>query len=61
LPSLYAAVSEAVEGGKFYGPDADGGLRGYPAISSVLQNALDEVAAKKLWEMAEAATGVVFP
>ena len=61
LPSLYAAVSEDVEGGKFYGPDADGGLRGYPTVTPVLENALDEVAAKKLWEMAEAAAGVVFP
>jgi NAD(P)-dependent dehydrogenase (short-subunit alcohol dehydrogenase family) len=61
LPSLYAAVSKQVEGGKFYGPDADGGLRGYPAVTSILENALDKIAAKKLWEMAEAATGIVFP
>jgi len=61
LPSLYAAVSEDAEDGKLYGPDADGGLRGYPAINPIAENAYDEVVAKKLWEVAEAATGVVFP
>lgn len=61
LPTLYAAVLPEVEEGGFYGPDADGGLRGYPTVAPVKENALDEVAAKKLWETAEEYTGVVFP
>ncbi|MEN0053222.1 MAG: oxidoreductase [Mucilaginibacter sp.] len=61
LPSLYAAVAEDVKGGEFYGPDGEDWLRGYPTVTPILENALDEAVAKKLWEMAEAATGVVFP
>ncbi|WP_299585052.1 oxidoreductase [Mucilaginibacter sp.] len=61
LPSLYAAVSPDVRGGEFYGPDQDGGYRGYPALAAVTPNALDEAVAKKLWSVAEEATGVRFP
>jgi len=61
LSSLYAAVSPDAEGGKLYGPDKDGGYRGYPAEAVITPNALDEAVAKQLWSMAEEATGVYFP
>jgi NAD(P)-dependent dehydrogenase (short-subunit alcohol dehydrogenase family) len=61
LPTLYAAVSPEVAESGFYGPDADGGLRGYPAAAAILENALDEAVAQRLWKMAEEATGLVFP
>jgi len=61
LPSLYAAVAVDAEGGKLYGPDKDGGYRGYPAEAVITLNALDETVAKQLWNMAEEATGVYFP
>jgi NAD(P)-dependent dehydrogenase (short-subunit alcohol dehydrogenase family) len=61
LPSLYAAVSADATGGELYGPDKDGGYRGYPALAVITPNALDEIVAQKLWSMAEQATGVYFP
>ena len=61
LPSLYAATSADAKGGELYGPDKDGGYRGYPALATVTPNALDEVVAKKLWEWAEEATSVYYP
>jgi NAD(P)-dependent dehydrogenase (short-subunit alcohol dehydrogenase family) len=61
LPSLYAAASPAVKGGEFYGPDQDGGVRGYPARATIAPHALDEGIAKRLWELSEEATGLRFP
>ncbi len=61
LSSLYAATSKEASGGKLYGPDKDGGYRGYPEEATITANALDETVAKKLWSFAEKATGVHFP
>jgi NAD(P)-dependent dehydrogenase (short-subunit alcohol dehydrogenase family) len=61
LPSLYAAVSAEAAGGKLYGPDKDGGYRGYPTEATIAPNGLDETVAKKLWHFAEEASGVRFP
>ena len=61
LPSLYAAVSEKVIPGTLYGPDQDGGYRGYPAQAEITPNALDETVGKRLWRFAEEATGIFFP
>jgi NAD(P)-dependent dehydrogenase (short-subunit alcohol dehydrogenase family) len=61
LPSLYASVSPKIKGGALYGPDAEGGLRGYPADSPVAEIALDEFIAQDLWKLSESATGVIFP
>lgn len=61
LPSLYAATSTEASGGKLYGPDKDGGYRGYPAEATIAANALDEDVAKKLWSLAEQITGIRFP
>jgi NAD(P)-dependent dehydrogenase (short-subunit alcohol dehydrogenase family) len=61
LPSLYAAtVADAVPGA-LYGPDQDGGYRGYPALAELQPHALNEQVAKKLWEYAGEVTGVKFP
>ena len=60
LSSLYAAVSNKAKGGKMYEPDS-GGLRGYPTLATIQENALDETVAKKLWSTAQAVTGVVYP
>ncbi len=61
LPSLYAATSEEASGEKLYGPDKDGGYRGYPAEATIAANALDEAVATRLWSLAELATDVYFP
>jgi hypothetical protein len=61
LPSLYAGVSREAVAGKLYGPDKDGGYRGYPAEAIITDNALDEKVARKLWTFAEKETGISFP
>ncbi|MEJ0081934.1 MAG: hypothetical protein WDM78_13525 [Puia sp.] len=61
LPSLYAAVSDQAIPGMLYGPDQDGGYRGYPAQAEITANALDENVGKRLWSFAEEATGIFFP
>lgn len=60
LPSLYASVADEALGGRLYGPDEDGGYRGYPAESPITENALDKDVAAKLWAFAEQATGLSF-
>ena len=35
LPSLYASVSDEAKGAELYGPDKDGGYRGYPAKAEI--------------------------
>ncbi|QIP12076.1 SDR family NAD(P)-dependent oxidoreductase [Spirosoma aureum] len=61
LPSLYAAVSSEVEGASLYGPDQDGGLRGYPAKTEIDVVALNATLAAHLWQTAERLTGVIYP
>ena len=61
LTSLYAAVAPEASGGKLYGPDQNGGYRGYPAEAPIAPHARDEAVARELWHVAEQATGVVFP
>ena len=60
LSSLYAAVSDEAIGGNMYEPD-DQGLRGYPTLATIRENAMDETVATKLWETAQGITGIVYP
>lgn len=60
LSVLYAAVATGVVPGGFYGPDSDGGLRGYPVITDVGDNARDEIVGRKLWNESEIAAKVKF-
>ena len=57
LSSLYAAVSEAATGGNMYEPE-DSGLRGYPTLAHIRENAMDELVGKKLWDIAQLITGI---
>jgi NAD(P)-dependent dehydrogenase (short-subunit alcohol dehydrogenase family) len=61
LPTLYAATVPDAIPGALYGPDQDGGFRGYPALSEIQAHALDEQLAQKLWAFAEDVTGIKFP
>lgn len=61
LTALYAAVAPEASGGKLYSPDQNGGFRGYPAEAPIAPHALDEAVARELWQVAEQATGVIFP
>jgi NAD(P)-dependent dehydrogenase (short-subunit alcohol dehydrogenase family) len=61
LPTLRAAVDEAVCGGDYYGPDGRSGQTGYPTL--VESNALshDTAAARRLWIESERLTGISYP
>lgn len=59
-PSQYAAVSSEATGGNLYEPH-EGGFKGCPVKSEIKAVALDEAVAKRLWNVAEEATGVVYP
>jgi len=61
LPSLFVAVSAEAIPGKLYGPDQDGGYRGYPAEWPITPNGTDAAVAKQLWDYAAQVTGVTFP
>ncbi|MCA9573874.1 MAG: SDR family oxidoreductase [Sandaracinaceae bacterium] len=61
LPSLYAAVSPDVVQGGYYGPQSLGGMRGHPGRASATRSARDEDVARRLWDVSEQLTKVVFP
>ena len=62
LPTLYAAVAD-IPGGSFAGPSGPFGLglRGAPRLVGRSAAARDEEAARRLWTVSEALTGVSFP
>lgn len=61
LPILFAATSDQVVSGKYYGPGGPGELRGGPAPAQVSFKALNMTVAKNLWDFSEDVTGVDFP
>ena len=58
LPTEYAAVSPAVGGGDYIGPDGMAELWGHPTKVGCSAAANDTASAKKLWEISEQLTGV---
>ena len=59
LPTLYAATSPEAEGGGYYGPQGFQEMRGGDVgPAQVAPQALDQAAAKRLWETCEQLTGV---
>jgi NAD(P)-dependent dehydrogenase (short-subunit alcohol dehydrogenase family) len=60
LSSLFSAVSNEAIGGNMYDPD-NNGLRGYPTLATINENAMDEMVGKKLWDAAKEITGIVYP
>lgn len=61
LPTLVAATGSHVAQGNYFGPDGPGELGGFPAIGEIDAAALDEAVAKRLWDVGQDVTGVVFP
>jgi NAD(P)-dependent dehydrogenase (short-subunit alcohol dehydrogenase family) len=61
LPTLLAATGAHVAQGDYYGPDGPGELGGFPAIGEIDASASDAAVAKRLWDMAQDATGIAFP
>nr|WP_047869547.1 oxidoreductase [Nocardiopsis sp. RV163] len=60
LPTLYAATAD-VPGDSYAGPRHLMGLRGAPKLVTRAAKATDADAARRLWEVSEELTGVVFP
>ena len=58
LPTLYAAVSDEVEGGGYFGPHGFLNMRGYPVPNRPEEVSLDTELAGKLWAISEEATGL---
>jgi len=61
LPTLFAATEPSLKGGEYIGPDGKENKRGYPAISDEVDTLFKEDVAKKLWDVSEKLTGIVFP
>lgn len=59
-PILYAATSNNVKNGEYYGPSGAGERKGSPALAKIAPHASDRENAKKLWEMTEKLTGIKF-
>jgi NAD(P)-dependent dehydrogenase (short-subunit alcohol dehydrogenase family) len=51
LPIIYAATSEDVKGGHYYGPGGFGGMRGYPKKVESSKESYDEEIAERLWNI----------
>lgn len=60
LSALYAATAPDVTGGTLYGPGGRSHLRGDPKQAKPSKRALDEEAARRLWDVSEELTGVGF-
>ncbi|MGO9509521.1 MAG: oxidoreductase [Mycobacterium sp.] len=61
LPALRAATDPGVIGGQYYGPGGLAELRGYPTVVRSSARSHDEALQRRLWEVSEKLTGVVFP
>ena len=61
LPTLRAATDPDVLGGQYFGPDGFGHMRGYPKVVSSSDQSHDESLQRRLWEVSEKLTGVVYP
>jgi NAD(P)-dependent dehydrogenase (short-subunit alcohol dehydrogenase family) len=60
LNELYAAVAPSAEGGKLYGPDGFGEMRGHPIEVEPAKSARNEETARRLWDLSEELTGVTW-
>ncbi|MDT5069805.1 MAG: hypothetical protein QOK02_5960 [Mycobacterium sp.] len=61
LPSLRAATDPSVLGGQYYGPDGFAEQRGYPKLVSSSAPSHDVDAQRRLWQVSEELTKVVYP
>jgi hypothetical protein len=61
LPTLYAATAPVVQGGQYIGPDGRGEMGGHPKVVQPRPQALNEADGRRLWQVSEELTGVVYP
>ena len=60
LPTIYAATEDSLKGGEYIGPDGKGNRTGYPTIEIPNDGVYDKETMKRLWEVSETLTGVVY-
>ena len=60
LPELRAGLDPQAKGGQFYGPDGHREIKGYPVPVESTTASHNQIDARKLWEISEKLTGVVF-
>ena len=60
LPELRAAVDPQAKGAQFYGPDGSREMKGFPVLVESTQASHNVEDARKLWEISEKLTGVVY-
>ena len=60
LPTEFAATDASIRGGQYIGPDGLAEFKGFPKLVQPRPQALDEAAAKTLWQMSEKLTGVSY-
>ena len=60
LPLLYAATVPGLPGASYAGPDGPGEWRGSPQLVGMSKRAQDPETARRLWEVSESLTGVVY-
>jgi NAD(P)-dependent dehydrogenase (short-subunit alcohol dehydrogenase family) len=61
LPTLRAATTADAGSRTYFGPDRFFHLKGDPVLEKLPKPALDEAAARRLWEISEKLTGVSWP
>ncbi|MCG5432404.1 SDR family NAD(P)-dependent oxidoreductase [Mycobacterium sp. MYCO198283] len=61
LPTLRAATDPQVRSGQYYGPDGLAEFRGYPVVVDSTARSHDADAQRRLWQVSEELTGVVYP
>jgi NAD(P)-dependent dehydrogenase (short-subunit alcohol dehydrogenase family) len=61
LPQLYAATMPDVAGDDYYGPDGLLEQRGHPKKVGGNARSTDPAAARRLWQLSEELTGVLYP
>lgn len=61
LPTLYAATAPEVRGGEYMGPNGFMEFKGAPTTVQPRPHAKDEAVARKLWQVSEQLTGVIYP
>ena len=61
LPILFAATMPGLPGDSYVGPDGRGEVKGHPRLVGRSSAAKDQDQARRLWEVSEELTGVIYP
>lgn len=60
LPELRASVDVNAKGGEYYGPDGKREMKGYPVVVQSNKASQNKEDARKLWEISEKLTSIIY-